>query len=176
MTRNRAMTAGSGKKIRAQKKTGAARLGDRRAPHLRKGGKVHGAKPMVYSQHLNSKIKLKALCSLLTGKLIEGKIKIIDDEKISEPKTKVLGKIIKDHIADERAIFCFITSTEVDQNFNYAYKNLNRVLLHDSYNLDVKSLFVADKIYITLKGLEELINNIFKTKYIIYRQPYMDKL
>jgi large subunit ribosomal protein L4 len=78
MTRNRAMTAGSGKKIRPQKKTGSARLGDKRAPHLRKGGKIHGAKPMVYSTYLNSKIKLKALCSLLTAKLAEGKIRIID--------------------------------------------------------------------------------------------------
>jgi large subunit ribosomal protein L4 len=69
MTRNRAMTAGSKKKMRPQKKTGSARMGDKRAPHLHKGGKVHGAKPKVYSTYLNSKIKLKALCSLLTAKL-----------------------------------------------------------------------------------------------------------
>lgn len=73
------MTAGSGRKMRPQKKTGSARLGDKRAPHLRKGGKAHGAKAMVYSFPLNSKIKLKALCSLLTAKLAEGKIKIIDN-------------------------------------------------------------------------------------------------
>lgn len=77
MTRNRAATAGSGKKVRPQKKTGSARMGDKRAPHLRKGGKAHGSKPKVYSIYLNSKIKLKALCSLLTAKLAEGKIKII---------------------------------------------------------------------------------------------------
>ena len=63
------MTSGSGRKIRPQKKMGAARLGDKRAPHLAKGGKAHGAKPMVYSTYLNSKVKLKALCSLLTAKL-----------------------------------------------------------------------------------------------------------
>jgi large subunit ribosomal protein L4 len=55
--------------MRPQKKTGSARMGDKRAPHLHKGGKVHGAKPKVYSTYLNSKIKLKALCSLLTAKL-----------------------------------------------------------------------------------------------------------
>jgi large subunit ribosomal protein L4 len=64
------MTAGSGRKMRPQKGTGKARLGDKRAPRLRKGGKAHGAKPVVYSFHLNSKIKLKALCALLTGKLV----------------------------------------------------------------------------------------------------------
>lgn len=64
--------------MRPQKKMGMARQGDKRAPHLKKGGKAHGAKPMVYSTFLNSKIKLKALCSLLTAKLAEGKIKVID--------------------------------------------------------------------------------------------------
>lgn len=176
MTRNRAMTAGSGKKMRPQKKTGAARMGDKRAPHLKKGGKAHGAKPMVYSFHLNSKIKLKALCSLLTAKLAEGKIKIVDTEKISDPKTKILGKILNSHVEDERAIFCIITSTKVDENFALAHRNIKRLIWHDPYNLDVKSLFIADKIYITLGGLEELVNNIRKTKYVIYRQPYMPEL
>lgn len=69
-TRNRAMTAGSGHKMRPQKKTGQARMGDKRAPHLRKGGKAHGSKPRVYSFPLNAKIKLKALCSLLSAKLV----------------------------------------------------------------------------------------------------------
>jgi large subunit ribosomal protein L4 len=64
------MTAGSGKKMREQKKTGKARMGDKRAPRLRKGGKAHGAKPVIYSFHLNAKIKLKALCALLTAKLV----------------------------------------------------------------------------------------------------------
>jgi len=70
MTRNRAMTSGSGVKVRPQKKTGSARIGDKRAPRLRKGGKAHGSKPKVYSLNLNAKIKLKALCSLLSAKLV----------------------------------------------------------------------------------------------------------
>lgn len=77
MTKNRAMTAGSGKKMRAQKKTGQARMGDKRAPHLWKGGKAHGAKPKVFSYHLNAKIKLAGLKALLSAKLVEGKIKIV---------------------------------------------------------------------------------------------------
>ena len=77
VTRDRAMTAGSGKKMRAQKKTGSARMGDKRAPHLRKGGKAHGAKAKIYSYHLNAKIKLRALKALLSAKLVEGKIKIV---------------------------------------------------------------------------------------------------
>lgn len=69
VTRNRAMTSGSGKKMRNQKKTGSARQGDKRAPHLKKGGKAHGAKAKVFSYHLNAKIKLAGLKSLLSAKM-----------------------------------------------------------------------------------------------------------
>lgn len=77
------MTHGSGKKVRPQKGMGMARIGDKRAPHLYKGGKVHGAKPKVYSYPLNAKIKINALKALLTAKLAEGKIKIVDAESLT---------------------------------------------------------------------------------------------
>jgi large subunit ribosomal protein L4 len=74
------MVAGSGKKIRPQKGQGAARLGSRRKPGRHKGGKAHGAKPKVYSFHLNEKIKLIALKALFSSRLAEGKIRIINSE------------------------------------------------------------------------------------------------
>ena len=68
--------------MRPQKGQGSARMGERRAPHLFKGGKAHGAKAKVYSYPLNAKIKLNALKALLSAKLAEGKIKIVDAEVI----------------------------------------------------------------------------------------------
>lgn len=50
------------------------------------------------------------------------------------------------------------------------------MLWHDTYSLDVLSLFKADRILITQKGLEELIENIYKTHYVIYRHPSLPKL
>lgn len=47
---------------------------------------------------------------------------------------------------------------------------------HDTYSLDVFSLFKADRILITQKGLEELVENIYKTTYVVYRHPSMVKL
>lgn len=77
-TRNRATTSGSGKKMRRQKGGGVARMGDKRAPHLRKGGKAHGQKPRVYQVVLPLKIKIQALKALLSSKMVEGKIRIVD--------------------------------------------------------------------------------------------------
>ena len=65
--------------MHAQKGQGRARQGDKRAPHLYKGGKAHGAKPKVYSFPLNAKIKLNALKALLSAKMAEGKIRLVDD-------------------------------------------------------------------------------------------------
>jgi hypothetical protein len=50
------------------------------------------------------------------------------------------------------------------------------VIHHTPYTLDVLTLFKADKILITEQGLQELIENINKTEYLAYRQPYMKKL
>jgi large subunit ribosomal protein L4 len=83
VTRNRAMTHGSRIKMRPQKGQGRARMGDKRAPHLYKGGKAHGSKAKVYSYPLNAKIKINALKALLSAKLAEGKIKIVDNEAFS---------------------------------------------------------------------------------------------
>ena len=83
LTKTKGTTSGSGKKLRGQKKSGKARIGQRRAPHLKGGGKAHGAKPKVFSYPLNAKIKLKAICALMSAKMSEGKIKIVDSEVIS---------------------------------------------------------------------------------------------
>lgn len=76
------MTHGSSIKMRPQKGQGRARMGDKRAPHLFKGGKAHGAKAQVYSYPLNAKIKINALKALLSAKLAEGRIKIVDSEAL----------------------------------------------------------------------------------------------
>ena len=85
-------------------------MGDKRAPHLFKGGKAHGAKAKVYSYPLNAKIKINALKALLSAKLAQGKIKIVDTEALSEGKTKHVAKVFDTHVRDERGILCIITS------------------------------------------------------------------
>ena len=86
--------AGSGKKPRGQKKTGMARIGNKRAPGRYKGGKAHGPVPKEYYFPLNEKIRLQALKSLLSARLYEEKIIIIDTEKLEFPKTSYLNEIM----------------------------------------------------------------------------------
>ena len=71
---------------------------------------------------------------------------------------------------------CVLTSRNCDPNFAKAQRNIQQMLWHDSYSLDVASLFKADRILITQRGLEELVENIYKTMYVAYRHPSMPSL
>ena len=109
--------AGSGKKPRPQKKSGRARQGNKQAPHLYKGGKAHGPVPRDFSYPMNEKIRLYALKSLLSAKLFEEKIVIINSESIEHPKTKYLHEILEPYKQDK---ILFLTHFDVDKNFELA--------------------------------------------------------
>jgi len=106
--------SGSNAKMRPQKKSGRARQGDKRAPHLWKGGKAHGAKPVDYTFPLNEKVRLLGLKTLLSARLYEEKIILIDSEEIEYGKTKYLKEIIKPFKDDK---LLFLTGFEFDKNF-----------------------------------------------------------
>lgn len=61
---------------------------------MHKGGKAHGAVPRDFSFPINEKIRLFALKSLLSAKLYEDKLILIDSEHIDYPKTKYLDEIL----------------------------------------------------------------------------------
>ena len=100
--------------MRPQKKSGRARQGDKRAPHLWKGGKAHGAKEMDYTFPVNEKVRLLALKTLLSARLYEEKLVLIDTESIEFGKTKYLHEIIAPFKMDKLLL---LTGFEVDPNF-----------------------------------------------------------
>ena len=103
--------------MRPQKKSGRARQGDKRAPHLHKGGKAHGPVPKDYSFPVNEKVRMLALKTLLSAKLYEEKIILIDSEKLEYGKTVYLNEIIKPYKNDN---LLFLTGFEADKNFHLA--------------------------------------------------------
>jgi large subunit ribosomal protein L4 len=127
-TYKRALTrgdvSGSGIKMRPQKKSGRARQGDKRAPHLWKGGKAHGAKPMDYTYPLNEKTRLIGLKTLLSARLYEEKIILIDSEKLDHAKTKYLNEIIAPFKEDK---LLMLTGFECDKSFELASQNIQNI-------------------------------------------------
>jgi large subunit ribosomal protein L4 len=93
-TRTRGEVIGSTKKLYSQKHTGRARRGDTKSPLLRGGGVVFGPKPRTYRQSMPKKMKKLALKCLLSAKVREGNIKLVQELDFKEPKTKDMINVL----------------------------------------------------------------------------------
>jgi large subunit ribosomal protein L4 len=93
-TKTRGEVVGSSRKLYRQKHTGYARAGSRRSPLRRGGGVVFGPKPRSYRQAMPKKMRRLALRCLLSAKVKDGELKVIEELKLSEPKTKEVIRIL----------------------------------------------------------------------------------
>jgi len=87
-TKTRGEIRGSTRKLYPQKHTGRARRGDIKSPLLRGGGVAFGPKPRSYRQSMPKKMRRLALKCLLSAKVKEGNIKLIQEIDFEVPKTK----------------------------------------------------------------------------------------
>jgi len=93
-TKTRGDVAGSGRKPWRQKGTGRARAGEVRTPLWRHGGTVFGPQPRSYSYSMPKKARVAALRSVLTQRLQEGALVVIEGFAVETPKTKVLRELL----------------------------------------------------------------------------------
>jgi large subunit ribosomal protein L4 len=94
-TKGRGEVAGSGKKMFAQKHTGEARAGDKRSPTRRHGGVAFGPHPRDYTKSIPKKARQLALRCLLSSKVTEGSLKVVDQFAFEAPKTKEMAKVLE---------------------------------------------------------------------------------
>ncbi len=94
-SKTRAMVSGGGRKPWKQKGRGAARAGSNRSPVWVGGGRVFGPHPRDYNMKLSKKVKNLARISAYSDKAKREKIKLIEDFKLDNPKTKELVLIFK---------------------------------------------------------------------------------
>lgn len=71
------------------------------------------------------KLRLQALKIMLSAKLAEGKLRIVDTEKVDAPKTKLVAQAIKQF--DEKCRLLVLTGYSIDSNFKTAYKNILQI-------------------------------------------------
>jgi large subunit ribosomal protein L4 len=93
-TKTRAEVAGGGAKPWRQKGTGRARQGSTRSPHWRGGGVAHGPRPRDYRQRTPKKMVRLALCSALSDRAAEGKVMVVAEWGIDEPRTKRAKEVL----------------------------------------------------------------------------------
>ena len=95
-TKTRSEVRGGGRKPWRQKGTGRARQGSIRAPQWIKGGIALGPKPRSYSYTLNKKEKRLAIKSVLSSKVLEKELTVVDKLELKEIKTKSMVKAFAD--------------------------------------------------------------------------------
>ena len=95
-TKTRSEVSGGGRKPWRQKGTGRARQGSIRAPQWIKGGIALGPKPRSYSYTLNKKEKRLAIRSVLSSKVLEKELTVVDKLELKEIKTKSMVKAFAD--------------------------------------------------------------------------------
>jgi large subunit ribosomal protein L4 len=103
-TKTRSEVSGSGKKLWKQKGTGRARMGAIRSPLWRKGGTTFGPKPRDYSYAMPKKARRNAIKSVLSEKIRNDRLFILDEVKLDSKKTKDTIKTLSNFAFDKLLI------------------------------------------------------------------------
>lgn len=124
-TKTRAEVRGGGRKPWRQKGTGRARHGSTRSPQWRTGGVVFGPKPRDYSQRTPKKMRRLAIRSLLSQKVRDGEVTVVDDFRLPAPKTQ---EVLRALACLEISSKCLVVNEAVSQKELWqACHNLKRV-------------------------------------------------
>ena len=111
--KTRAEVRGGGRKPFRQKGTGRHRQGSSTDPSQIGGGIVFAPKPRSYRYNLNKKLKRLALKSVLSAKVADNELIVVNEFKFEEPKTKEMVKVLANIKADKKAL---IVMDEKDDN------------------------------------------------------------
>lgn len=177
-TKGRSEVSHSTKKPHPQKGGGRARQGSLVAPQYKGGGRVFGPKPK-FDQHvrINKKERKAAIRFLLSEKIKEDKIFIIDSLNLSGPKTKTVADFLKQHGLTGRTLFLAEGSFENRQegdkmrkvsmpcdthdHFIKSTQNLSKVEFALASNVNGYDLIVAQNVVMTQSAFDEL-NQLLK--------------
>lgn len=152
-TKTAGEVAGTNKKPWKQKGTGRARAGSFQSPLWVGGGVVFGPKPRSYAKKVNTRTKQLSLRKAMSERLKAGDVVIVDDIKLSSPKTKEVVGVIDALKIDGTAL---IVSTGENKNLMLASRNLPNVWLTTSETLNTYDVLRPDKLIFTRGAFEKI--------------------
>ena len=153
--KTRSEVSGGGIKPWRQKGTGHARQGSIRAPQWRHGGVVFAPVPRDYSFKLNRKEKRAALKSVLTSKLQESNLIVVDSIAFDDIKTKNMVRVMKALKAEK----AYVVLNGADRNVFLSTRNLPNVRLSQAGTLSVYDILKYEKLVLTqdaVRTIEEV--------------------
>ena len=154
-TKTRGEVIASGRKLFRQKGTGNARAGSRKSPLRRGGGVTFGPKPRDYSQAMPRKMRRLAIRCLLSAKAGSGELKIVDEFKLAQAKSKEMAAILK---ALGIATSALIATDKVEEQVVRSARNLSRVKTATANLLNVLDLLSYDTLLMTESAVQQVEN------------------
>ena len=155
-TKTRAEVRGGGKKPWRQKGTGRARQGSIRAPQWIKGGIALGPKPRSYKYTVNKKERRLAIKSLLSSKVIEKELTVVDKLELKEIKTKSMVSALAALKVEGKTL---IIVPETNKNVLMSARNIEGVKTITANNINIFDLLKYTNLILpvdTVKKLEEV--------------------
>ena len=153
--KNRSAVRGGGKKPWRQKGTGRARQGSIRAPQWRGGGVVFGPTPRSYAYSMPRKQRRLAIKSVLSQKLLDQNLVVLDKLTMDAPKTSDFVAILNGLKLEGKVLV-----VSDDKNVQLSAKNLPKVKVVPVNGLNVEDAVNYDKLVLTqddVKKIEEVL-------------------
>ena len=151
--KTRSEVRGGGRKPFRQKGTGRARQGSIRAPHYTGGGIVFAPKPRDYSYKIPKKMRRKALYSVLTSKVNDNELIVLDELKLDSYKTKEANEILANINANNKA---YVVIAENDDKVYRSFRNIEGCNVETANLINVYDLLRHDKLVITKDAINKL--------------------
>ncbi|GAB2480302.1 50S ribosomal protein L4 [Alkalibacterium psychrotolerans] len=151
--KNRSAVRGGGRKPWRQKGTGRARQGSIRSPQWRGGGTVFGPTPRSYAYKLPKKVRRLAIKSVLSTKVADEEIIVVDGLNFDSPKTKEFRAVLNNLDVNRKALVVL----EDDNEFaKLSARNIPGVKVVAPNNVSVLDVVAHDKLILTKAALEKV--------------------
>ena len=152
-TKTRTEVIGSTKKLYRQKHTGRARAGSAKSGLRRGGGVIFGPHPRDYSQSLPKKMRQQAIRCVLSGKVANEAMVVLDDLNFETPRTKDMAAMLQALGAERRVI---LATTAGQGTAVLSARNLPLVKTMPAVQLNVVDMLACDKLVMTEQALREI--------------------
>ncbi|MCQ9209617.1 50S ribosomal protein L4 [Granulicatella seriolae] len=151
--KNRSAVRGGGRKPWRQKGTGRARQGSIRSPQWRGGGVVFGPTPRSYSYKLPKKVRRLAIKSVLSQKVLDNKLLVVEGLQFAAPKTKEFAQVLSNLNIDTKVLVVVESTNDFAA---LAGRNLPNVTIVDETNVTVLDVVNNDKLVVTQAALSKV--------------------
>ncbi|HEU4388830.1 MAG TPA: 50S ribosomal protein L4 [Blastocatellia bacterium] len=152
-TKTRGNTSGSGKKLWKQKGTGRARIASLRSPLWKGGGNVHGPQPRDWSYQIPKKMRRGAICSVLSERLREGGLVVVENFSLDGHKTKDFVAVL-DQLGLDRPTL--VVDSLDNHNLALSSRNLRNVKFVSPDGVNVYEVLTHERLAITRDAASEL--------------------